>query len=219
IMTAFYTFRMIGMTFFGGKSKHIEKIENEGHHVHEVGKVMWVPFGILAVATIAVGVSGFLFEEQLHHLFEEYLGESFGIHQEAHATERVFLNLNPVAAAASFGAFGVGAALGYLFYIARKADPAAIGRNIVTKGIWTFLYNRWYLNTALYWGAVIGPMAIYRFIWRYFESTIIDGINPAFQGAMTYMSRWVKGSQTGITQTYLFVFGAGILVVVMLLLL
>ncbi len=219
IMTAFYTFRMIGMTFFGGKSKHIEKIEHEGHHVHEVGKVMWVPFGILAVATIAVGVSGFLFEEQLHHLFEEYLGESFGIHQAAPATERVFLNLNPAAAAASFGAFGVGAALGYVFYIARKADPQAIGRNIVTHGIWKFLYNRWYLNTALYWGGVIGPMAIYRFIWRYFESTIIDGINPAFQESMVYISRWVKGSQTGITQTYLFVFGVGVLVVVMLLLL
>jgi NADH-quinone oxidoreductase subunit L len=72
-------------------------------------------------------------------------------------------------------------------------------------------------NTALYWGGVIGPLAIYRFIWRYFESTIIDGINPAFQGAMAGMSKVVKGSQTGITQTYLFVFGVGIMIVVMLL--
>ena len=120
---------------------------------------------------------------------------------------------------ASVGAFGIGGALGFVFYIARKADPEAIGRNVVTRGIWKFLYNRWYLNTALYWGGVVGPMAIYRFIWRYFESTVIDGINPGFQGAMAGMSKVVKASQTGITQTYLFVFGVGIMIVVMLLLL
>jgi NADH-quinone oxidoreductase subunit L len=106
-----------------------------------------------------------------------------------------------------------------LFYIVRKADPEAIGRNIITRAIWKFLYNRWYLNTALYWGGVIGPLAIYRFMWRYFESTIVDGINPAFQGAMSGMSKLVKTGQTGITQTYLFVFAVGIMIVVMLLLL
>lgn len=220
IMTAFYTFRMIGMVFFGGKSKHLEKMEHEGHRLHEVTPVMWVPFAILAVASIAVGVIGFVFEEQLNSLFVEYLGKSFNITApEGTENTRVFLNLNPIAAAASVGAFGVGAALGFVFYIARKADPEAIGRNIVTRGIWKFLYNRWYLNTALYWGGVIGPLAIYRFIWRYFESTIIDGINPAFQGAMAGMSKVVKSSQSGVTQSYLFVFGVGIMIVVMLLLL
>lgn len=221
VMTAFYTFRMIGMAFFGNKSKHLEEMENEGNHLHEVGANMWVPFAILAVATIAVGVVGFLFEEQLHHLFSEYLRESFGITapEEAASSTRVFLNLNPTAAIASAGAFGIGGALGFVFYIARKADPEAIGRNVVTRGIWKFLYNRWYLNSALYWGGVVGPLAIYRFIWRYFESTVVDGINPAFQGAMAGMSKVVKASQTGVTQTYLFVFGVGIMIVVMLLLL
>ncbi|WP_337863096.1 NADH-quinone oxidoreductase subunit L [Nitrososphaera sp.] len=225
VMTAFYTFRMIGMAFFGNKSKHVEKMEQEGHHVHEVSAVMWAPFAILAVASIAVGVVGFMFEEQLHELFSEYLRESFAIEapHEAAAGDgssgRVFLNLNPIAAAASVGAFGVGGALGFVFYVARKADPEAVGRNVVTHGLWKFLYNRWYLNSALYWGGVIGPLAIYRFLWRYFESTVVDGINPAFQGAMAGMSKLVKVSQTGVTQTYLFVFGVGIMIVVMLLLL
>jgi NADH-quinone oxidoreductase subunit L len=62
-------------------------------------------------------------------------------------------------------------------------------------------------------------MAIYRIIWRYFESTIIDGISPAFQYSMTYFSRVVRSGQTGITQTYLFVFGAGIMIILMLMLL
>jgi NADH-quinone oxidoreductase subunit L len=227
VMTAFYTFRMIGMAFFGKKSRHIEEMEHEGHHIHDAGARMWVPYGILAIASIAIGVIGFAFEAQLHHLFGEYLADSFGIPVQEESVEasiqiapegdRTWFGLNLIAAIASIGAFAIGGALGYLFYVGRKIDPQIISRSVVTRAIWKFLYNRWYLNTALYWGAVIGPLAIYRFIWRYFESTIVDGINPAFQQSMTYMSRVVKAGQSGITQTYLFVFAAGIMIIVMLL--
>jgi NADH-quinone oxidoreductase subunit L len=227
VMTAFYTFRMIGMAFFGKKSRHIEEMEHEGHHIHDAGARMWVPYGILAIASIAIGVIGFAFEAQLHHLFGEYLADSFGIPVQEESLEgsiqiapegdRTWFGLNLIAAIASIGAFAIGGALGYLFYVGRKIDPQIISRSVVTRAIWKFLYNRWYLNTALYWGAVIGPLAIYRFIWRYFESTIVDGINPAFQQSMTYMSRVVKAGQTGITQTYLFVFAVGIMIIVMLL--
>jgi NADH-quinone oxidoreductase subunit L len=227
VMTAFYTFRMIGMAFFGKKSRHIEEMEHEGHHIHDAGARMWVPYGILAIASIAIGVIGFAFEAQLHHLFGEYLADSFGIPVQEESLEgsiqiapegdRTWFGLNLIAAIASIGAFAIGGALGYLFYVGRRIDPQIISRSVVTRAIWKFLYNRWYLNTALYWGAVIGPLAIYRFIWRYFESTIVDGINPAFQQSMTYMSRVVKAGQTGITQTYLFVFAVGIMIIVMLL--
>jgi NADH-quinone oxidoreductase subunit L len=227
VMTAFYTFRMVGMAFFGKKSRHIEEMEQRGHHIHDAGPRMWVPYGILAIASIAIGVVGFAFEAQLHHLLGEYLADSFGIPVQQESVEastqiapegdRTWFGLNLIAAIASIGAFAIGGVLGYLFYIGRKINPQVISRSVVTRAIWKFLYNRWYLNTALYWGAVIGPLAIYRFIWRYFESTIVDGINPAFQQSMTYMSRVVKAGQSGITQTYLFVFAAGIMIIVMLL--
>ena len=80
IMTAFYTFRMLGMTFFGNKSQSYQETRNARHHVHEVSAVMWVPFAILAVASIAVGVIGFAFEHQLHEMFSSYLANTFGIH-------------------------------------------------------------------------------------------------------------------------------------------
>lgn len=233
IMTAFYTFRMIGMSFFGNESKHLKQIEHSGHHLHEVSASLWVPFAILAVATISIGIVGFVFEAEIHSLMGGYLLHSFGIgEEEEHASEgsnteiqilpqgeTTFFGLNPIAAAASIGAFTIGSVLGFIFYIARKGNPEIISRNIVTKAIWRFLYNRWYLNSALYWGGVIAPLAIYRIIWRYFESIIIDGINPALQYSMTYISKVVKAGQTGITQTYLFVFGVGIMIVVVMLLL
>ena len=228
MMTAFYTFRMMGMAFFGKESRHLEEMQNEGHHLHEVGKSMWIPFGALAVATISIGLIGFIFEEQLHHFLGEYLADSFGIAEEepggSESVARVedqestsFLGLNSAALVGSVGAFGVGGALGYVFYIARKADPGVISRNVFTRAIWKFLYNRWYLNSALYWGSVIVPLAIYRIIWRYFENVVIDGMNPAFQFSMAYFSRVVKAAQTGITQTYLYIFAVGIVIVTMLL--
>ena len=228
MMTAFYTFRMMGMAFFGKESRHLEDMQNEGHHLHEVGKSMWIPFGALAVATISIGLIGFIFEEQLHHFLGEYLADSFGIAEEepggSESVARVedqestsFLGLNSAALVGSVGAFGVGGSLGYVFYIARKADPGVISRNVFTRAIWKFLYNRWYLNSALYWGSVIVPLAIYRIIWRYFENVVIDGMNPAFQFSMAYFSRVVKAAQTGITQTYLYIFAVGIVIVTMLL--
>jgi NADH-quinone oxidoreductase subunit L len=225
VMTAFYTFRMIGMAFFGKESKHLEQMQQEGHHLHEVGKTMWVPFAALAIATIAIGLIGIAFEEQLHHIFGEYLAHSFGIGEEgpegqdAAGTEEggEFLGLNGIAVIASVGAFSVGGILGYIFYIARKADPQVISRNIITRAVWKFLYNRWYLNSALYWASVVVPLAVYRIIWRYFESVVIDGMNPALQFSMTYFSRVVRAAQTGITQTYLFIFAVGIVIVTMLL--
>ena len=228
IMTAFYTFRMMGMAFFGKESRHLEHVQNEGHHLHEVGKSMWIPFGALAVATISIGLIGFVFEEQIHHLLGEYLADSFGITEEERSgseSEAIaedqestyFLGLNSAALVGSVGAFAVGGALGYVFYIARKVDTGVISRNILTRAIWKFLYNRWYLNSVLYWGSVIIPLAIYRIIWRYFENVVIDGMNPAFQFSMAYFSRVVKAAQTGITQTYLYIFAVGIVIVTMLL--
>lgn len=221
-MTAFYTFRMLGMTFFGNNSKFIQENEST-HNVHEVRAVMWVPFAILAIASIAVGLIGFAFEHQLHEMFSLYLENSFGIHTahdvlpQASSGFGSFEGLNPIAVTASVGAFALGAILGGLVYMKKVISPEIVSKSVVSRAIWKFFYNRWYLNTALYWGTVIGPLAIFRIVWRYFESTIIDGINPGLQGSMTYFSKVVKAGQTGIAQTYLFVFAAGMMIIIMLL--
>jgi NADH-quinone oxidoreductase subunit L len=228
VMTAFYTFRMLGMAFFGKPSTHLKEMEEKGHHPHEVSKIMWLPFGILAGATIAIGIVGISFEQDLHHVFAQYLDTSFGIseeepmigviEEEGEAEESIAVEINYEAVAASVIAFGVGGGLGYLFYIANVINPQIISKSVVTRGVWKFLYNRWYLNSILYWGTDFIPMAVYRDVWRYFESIVIDGINPAFQFSMSWFSKIVKAGQTGITQTYLFVFGVGIMILVMLLL-
>ena len=253
IMTAFYTFRMVGMVFFGTKSKHIQAIEQSSSHtsqsvsyvsseplddhhnlkqdtkpkIHEVTPIMWVPFAILAISTILIGLVGFIFEEEIHSIMASYLFSSFGIgeaistHNSANTIEQnagqTTEALNPIALVSSFLAFGIGSGLGILFYIIRKKDPEIISRYPILKKAWSFLYNRWYLNSLLYWGFVTIPLRLYQIIWLYFENIIAQGINPALQFSMSYLSKWVKYTQTGVTQTYLFVFAAGIIIVLIML--
>ena len=225
VITAFYTTRMIGMVFFGEKSKHIQKMEEEGHHIHEASVSMWVPYGILAVLTIGIGIMGLSTEEGLHHLFTDYLEDYFGIHTEHVAYEASVLpeflqGLNPVALGASLVAFATGIGLGFIFYIGRWVDPVRfVNSNIVFYAIHKFFLNRWYLNALVYWCFVVAPLWLARGVFRYFEKTAIDyGMNAGVQKAVGWSAKVVQGTQTGVSQSYLFVFGAGLLFVVLILL-
>lgn len=214
MMTAFYTMRMIGMVFFGDKSKHLSELEHRGHKLHEASAVMWIPYGILAGLTIAIGLAGPLAEESIRELFAGYLFNSYGIESRAE------ISLNWFAIISSVSSFGIGAGLGWIFYIGRLANPASVvNSNIVAYAVYRFLENRWYVNSIYYWGFVIGPLLIYRIIWRYFESIIIEGINPALQLSMAGWSKIVRNMQTGVTQTYLYAFAVGVVFVLLLLLL
>ena len=224
-ITAFYTTRMMGLVFFGKESKHIEKMESEGHHIHDAPRSMWIPYGILAVLTIGIGVIGFSAEGGIHELFTEYLDESFGI-QTPHIDVEIsgslgFLSgLNPIAVGASLVAFAVGFGLGYIFYIGRWVDPVKfINSNIFFYALHKVILNRWYLNAMIYWGFVIAPLWAARAIWRYFEKTAIDtGMNTGLERSVRFGAKVVQGTQTGVAQSYLFVFGAGLLFVVLILL-
>ena len=225
IITAFYTTRMIGMVFFGKNSKHIEKMNEEGHHIHEAPMSMWIPYGILAVLTIGIGLIGLSAEEGLHHMFNDYLEHSFGIHSDHVTNEASILpeflqGLNPVALGSSLVAFSIGIGLGYIFYIGRWVDPVRfVNSNIFFYSIHKLFLNRWYLNAMVYWCFVVAPLWLSRAVFRYFEKTAIDyGMNDGVQKAVGWSAKVVQGTQTGVSQSYLFVFGAGLLFVVLILL-
>ena len=225
VITAFYTTRMIGMVFFGKKSKHIEKMESEGNYIHEAPMLMWVPYGILAVLTIGIGIIGLSAEEGIHELFTEYLENSFGIYSVLPEVDESMLpgflsGLNPIALGSSLIAFSVGFGLGYIFYIGRWVDPVKfVNSNLFFYALHKVMLNRWYLNAIIYWVFVIAPLWLARGIWRYFERTAIDmGMNVGLERTIGWSAKVVQASQTGIAQSYLFVFGAGLLFIVLILL-
>ena len=218
---------MIGMVFFGNKSKHVEHLEKDGYHIHEASPVMWIPYGILAALTIGVGVLGLTFEHKIHNIFTDYLSTTFGIQSQigAVATESQQLlggfleGVNPVALIASLSAFAIGFVLGYIFYIGRFADPVKfVNSNIFFYAIHKFFLNRWYLDALINWTFVVGPLYVARGLYRYFENRVFEGFNLIPEKTMAGGARIMQSTQTGISQSYLYVFGAGILIVILLLL-
>jgi NADH-quinone oxidoreductase subunit L len=224
-ITSFYTTRMMGLVFYGKKSKHIEKMEEEGHHIHEASPSMWIPYGILAVLTIGVGLIGLSFEEGIHELFTDYLSHSFNLPIPHLELEESILpgflqGLNPIALGSSLVAFATGIGLGYIFYIGRWVDATKfVNSNIVFYSLHKIILNRWYLNAIIYWCFVVAPLWLARGVYRYFENTVIDyGMNDGFEKAIGRSAKAIQKTQTGVTQSYLFVFGAGLLFVVLILL-
>ncbi|MHA1594468.1 MAG: NADH-quinone oxidoreductase subunit 5 family protein [Candidatus Baldrarchaeia archaeon] len=150
-LTAFYSFRMIGLTFHGPKSEYIKKREEEGKHVHEAPPVMWVPLVILAVASIVLGWLGPYYEAFAtsgRFWVAHELGSEVTLEKYAHYLTEVFATPT---AALSLLMLVIGIVPAYYIYIKRKIDPAElVSKNVVLRALYTFLYNRWYINPFYY---------------------------------------------------------------------
>ncbi|MGI0075516.1 MAG: NADH-quinone oxidoreductase subunit L, partial [Nitrosotalea sp.] len=108
---------------------------------------------------------------------------------------------------------------GYVFYIGRFADPVKfVNSNIFFYAIHKFFLNRWYLNALIYWGFVVAPLYVARGLYKYFENIVLEGFNVVPEKAMAGGARIMQATQTGVSQSYLYIFGVGILIVVFLLL-
>jgi len=227
-MTFFYSLRMVSLTFYGSPSRHIEEIEHhaekkeehgnngnheekkehEGHHVEEtevhvphlgeVKPIMWVPYGILVVIMVGVGLLGVvgLFAPSLSP--ELFIEHNFELMIE-HLFEEMHLHL-PVAyvvIATKLTAVGLSAAMlllggftGWYIYLARKVDPKEIvDKSPVLKGIYTFLWNRWYMNPTYYKVFVDGVLNFKEVVFRSLEKGVMDKISDAVSGAFTGFSR------------------------------
>jgi len=232
-LTVFYTFRMIAKIFYGEKPASLKRLEAEGKHVHEAPPIMWVPYTLLAGATVAIGLVGPFFGEALQRflLGSERVGAQTVPHVGAQGFD-LFLTV-----ALSMGALALGGALCYYAYFARKIDTVKVVRDsAAVKALYRFLWSRWYMNPAYYKGFVSGLMGSGRALWTGFELNIFDRMNFGFAGGGVGVSRafgWVDtdlvdgfvnwvgtaGSsasdflrriQTGIVQQYVFVFVLGI---------
>jgi NADH-quinone oxidoreductase subunit L len=240
VMTAFYTFRMIGLIFHGEPSSHVKQREKEGHYVHEAPGVMWVPYGILAAATLAIGLTGPFFEQFIHRIAGLSLEKVFDL-----PAEEVGFTLNLPAVGTSILAVVIGGFLGFNFYIARRGDPSRVVSRGLGAGLYNFLENRWYLN-AFYYRAFVNPVgALSSAVFRHFETGVIDRINGAVAGgsvgvssvaswfdvhivewfanglaaAGTVFSRFTRRVQTGVTEQYVFAFVVGMIVMILLVIL
>ncbi|MCS4537453.1 MAG: NADH-quinone oxidoreductase subunit L [Thaumarchaeota archaeon] len=240
IMTAFYSFRMIGMIFFGKKSHHLQEMEHHGHDVREAPTVMWLPIAILAAATLTIGVTGPFFEGFLETAFAKNLKELYGMQIVEHG-----FALNPIAISASVLALVIGGFFGYNYYIARRSDPfRMVQSNAFLGGMHKFLENRWYIDALYYKIFVNAPITASNVLFKglelgvldktnvvvskgaialsaisnWFDSNVVDGIANGMATVSTFVSGRVRKIQTGVANQYVFAFALGIVFLVILML-
>jgi NADH-quinone oxidoreductase subunit L len=238
-LTFLYSLKVMGLVFLGPTSNHVKRLEEKGHQVHEAPGLMWVPYLILAVATVLIGVAGPYVESFLTHTLAATtmpLAEPAVSIASANEQQAAL-----IATSGSLIMLVVGGFFGYLLYISRRLSPGSLaGEKGFARSIYNFLWNRWYLNPVYYrifaYGTISGAGAIKRRIELGFFDKIsgavaqlslgvsaggqrIDlGVIDATVNGMALEGRRFSSTlrrlQTGVPQEYVAVFALGLLALV-----
>jgi len=199
---------------------------------------MFIPYLLMAIATVTIGLMGPNVEE----FFTRSLGFSttplFSSHQIPSAAEQHAILISSLG---SLAMLALGGGAGYFIYISRKLNPSSIvGQSGPARSLYNFLWNRWYINPVYYRVFVYGSIAAARAIWLKLELGFFDRISGAVAtfsvdlsrsgqrvdlGAVDGMinhiasigrriSSTITRIQTGIPQDYVIVFSLGLLALV-----
>ena len=205
-MTAFYSWRLLFMTFHGKSRASHQALA----HVHESPRVMTVPLMVLAAGAVLAGWLGYgAFVGDGRAAF---WGESLlvlpgndtieGAHHVA-----LWVKLLPLVLAVS------GIALAYYLYIARPDLPGLLARRL--RPLYLFLLNKWYFD-EIYAGLFVRPtQALGARLWHSGDQAIIDGYGPDGIAARTVaLARRAGRLQSGYVYHYAFAMLIGVVVFV-----
>lgn len=202
-MTAFYSWRLLYMTFHGTPRADKETMA----HVHESPPVMLLPLVPLVLGAIFAGAIGFYAWEILDPSLHFWNG-SIAIlghteHGEHHAP--FLIHHAPLIAGVS------GIALATLFYIFLPQWPVVI--KMAAGGAYRFLLNKWYFD-ELYDRLLVRPsITLGRWLWGAIDAGVIDRLGPNGAALVSQLvARRSAKLQTGFLYTYAFSMIIGLLV-------
>ncbi len=217
MFTAFYSWRLLFMTFHGeprwgghghGHDDHGHGHDDHGHgHTpHESPWVMTIPLILLAIGAVA---AGFVFYDDFvgEHREAFWGGAIFvGAHNEVieHAHHvPVWVKLLPLVVTA-FGIF-----LAWVFYILKPTWPSRLAKT--HKELYAFLLNKWYFD-ELYDLIFVRPAkAIGRLFWKGGDGRIIDGLGPdGISARVLGIARRAVKLQSGYVYHYAFAMLIGV---------
>ncbi len=189
ILTSFYMFRLVWLTFFG-KNRY-----DEHHvHVHESPKNMTVPLMILAFLSLTGGWFAFPALFGGKDYFTDFLSPVFGSGEIAggEALHSLELTLSGVAM--------VAATLGLV--VAWRMYSKDVKRGPET-GLHKLLYNKYYVD-EIYQAAIVGPLVwISRnILWKAVDEGTIDGAVNGIGYGVREIGDGVRHVQSGNTRSY-----------------
>ncbi|HTG00809.1 MAG TPA: NADH-quinone oxidoreductase subunit L [Nitrospirota bacterium] len=206
-MTAFYSFRLIYLTFYG-TSRVDHEVE---HHVHESPKVMTIPLIILAVFSFFIGWIGTPGALIPHaNLFGDYLAPLFP-HAEHGAAESRWFEIGLMVFSVAVALAGI--RMAYSFYVKKTSLPDYWAEKF--KGTYTLLLNKYKVDelyNAIFVNGLVHNTA--KFLYTIGDVKIIDGFINWFAGAIGKTSESGKKIQSGFLQQYAFTMGLGLVVLV-----
>ena len=205
-MTAFYSWRLLIMTFHG-PSRASAEVQA---HVHESPRVMIWPLYVLAAGAIFGGwiaYDAFVGEGRAAFWGTSLLVLEGNDSIEAAHHVPAWVKYLPLGVALS------GIALAYLLYMARPDLPGAIAARL--RPLYLFLLNKWYFDELF--DAIFVQPARYlgRGFWKAGDGALIDGVGPDGLAAATRtLSRRVSRLQSGYVYHYAFAMLIGVVALV-----
>ncbi len=241
-LTFLYSLKVIGLVFYSPKSEHVRKLEEEGHHIHEAPALMWVPYVILAVATVAIGLAGPYVEAFFRNALTTATPLAAAAPELSPAVEQ---NASFTATIGSLIMLVVGGFFGYMLYISGKLKTTSIvGNQGLGRTVYNFLWHRWYINPVYYRTFVYGTVSVAGALKNTVETGFFDRISGAVSQASIRLSKggesvdlgivdgWINGTanlgrkfsstvkrfETGVPQEYVTVFALGLFALIVLVL-
>jgi len=205
-MTAFYSWRLIFMTFHGATRADRHTYD----HAHESPFVMLIVLAALGLGSVVAGIA-------FQHAFigggyKEFWGRALFEGEHNHILHALHEVPNSVTWAATL-AMLAGFAVAFLYYIAAPSLPAATARAF--RPIYLFLLNKWYFDELYDWLLVRPAFFIGRVLWKQGDGTIIDGLGPdGVANRVLWTTGRVVRLQTGYVYHYAFAMLIGVALIV-----
>ncbi|MDR6966502.1 NADH-quinone oxidoreductase subunit L [Flavobacterium arsenatis] len=198
ILTAFYMFRLMYLTFF----KEFRGSEEQKHHLHESPALLTFPLIVLAILAAIGGLLSLPGHSWLNH----YLEPLFAKAREAHhlgTTEYMLMGI------ATVGAL-VGIGIAYAKYIKQAQVPEEDEK---ITGFSKVLYNKYYVD-EVYDAIIVKPINLLSRFFRDYIETALAAVVFGFGKAANELSFQGKKLQNGSIGFYLFAFVIGFCAIV-----
>jgi NADH-quinone oxidoreductase subunit L len=198
IMTAFYMFRLMYLTFY----KDFRGTDEQKNHLHESPSLITLPLIVLGILSLVGGLISLPGNSWLNHYLAPIFKEN---HTEHHlgTTEYILM------AVAVIGGL-IGIAIAYSKFIKQNYSPKA---DFEIQGISKTIYNKYYVD-EFYTSLIVKPI---NGLANFFRTTLEPALSKSVYGLGTIangLSNKGKKLQSGSIGFYLFVFVIGFLSII-----